>query len=123
MATGLRCVAHYLRERGAEFNPLLHGLIPLASFALFIPVLLAALGMNCAGLGNSTRPPGPVPHTNRTPRTRAASLRAGPDPSGRMSGYPRPQHPPCAKCRWGNRIDSFTSHHALLRQDCFGLHS
>ncbi len=51
MATGLSCIAYYLRERRAEFNVLLHGLIPFASFILFIPVLLAALGMNFAGLG------------------------------------------------------------------------
>jgi amino acid transporter len=51
MATGLSCIAYYLRERRAEFNVLLHGLIPLATFVLFIPVLLAALGVNFAGLG------------------------------------------------------------------------
>jgi amino acid transporter len=51
MATGLSCIVFYLRERRSEFNPLLHGLIPLASFVLFIPVLLAALGVNFAGLG------------------------------------------------------------------------
>ena len=51
MATGLSCITYYLRERRAEFNVLLHGLIPFASFALFIPVLLAALGVNFAGLG------------------------------------------------------------------------
>lgn len=51
MATGLSCIAYYLRERRSEFNVLLHGLIPLASFVLFIPVLLAALGVNIAGLG------------------------------------------------------------------------
>lgn len=51
MATGLSCIVYYLRERRGEFNLLLHGLIPLASFALFIPVLLAALGVDFAGLG------------------------------------------------------------------------
>jgi amino acid transporter len=51
MATGLSCIAFYLRERRAEFNVLLHGLIPLASFVLFIPVLLAAFGVDFAGLG------------------------------------------------------------------------
>ena len=51
MATGLSCIAYYLRERRGEFNVLLHGVIPLASFVLFIPVLLAALGVNFAGLG------------------------------------------------------------------------
>jgi amino acid transporter len=58
MATGLSCIAYYLRERRAEFNPLLHGLIPFAVFALFIPVLLAAFGVNFAGLGiTSLAPP------------------------------------------------------------------
>jgi amino acid transporter len=51
MATGLSCIAYYLRERRSEFNVVLHGLIPLATFLLFIPVLLAALGVNFAGLG------------------------------------------------------------------------
>lgn len=51
MATGLSCIAYYLRERRSEFNPLLHGLIPFATFILFIPVLLAALGVDFAGLG------------------------------------------------------------------------
>jgi hypothetical protein len=45
------CIAYYLRERRSEFNLLLHGLIPFASFILFIPVLLAALGVNFAGRG------------------------------------------------------------------------
>jgi hypothetical protein len=40
-----------VRERRAEFNVLLHGLIPLAAFVLFIPVLLAAFGADFAGLG------------------------------------------------------------------------
>lgn len=51
MATGLSCISYYLRERRGEFNVLLHGLIPLATFVLFIPVLLAAFGVNFAGLG------------------------------------------------------------------------
>lgn len=51
MATGLSCVVYYLRERRAEFNPLLNGLIPMAACVLFLPVLLAALGVNFAGLG------------------------------------------------------------------------
>jgi amino acid transporter len=51
MTTGLSCIAYYLRERRSEFNVLLHGLIPLAVFLLFIPVLLAAFGVDFAGLG------------------------------------------------------------------------
>jgi amino acid transporter len=51
MATGLSCIAFYLRERRSEFNVLLHGLIPFASFVLFIPVLLAAFGVDFGGLG------------------------------------------------------------------------
>jgi amino acid permease len=51
MVTGLSCVAYYLRERRDEFNVVLHGLIPCASFILFLPVLLVALGVNFAGLG------------------------------------------------------------------------
>ena len=51
MTTGLSCISYYLRERRNEFNVLLHGLIPLAVFVLFIPVLLAAFGVDFAGLG------------------------------------------------------------------------
>ncbi len=58
MTTGLSCIAYYLRERRSEFNVLLHGLIPLAVFVLFIPVLLAAFGVDFAGLGiTSLAPP------------------------------------------------------------------
>lgn len=45
------CVSYYLRERRAEFNVLLHLIIPVAGVVVFIPVLLAGLGIDFGGLG------------------------------------------------------------------------
>jgi amino acid transporter len=39
------CMAYYLRFRRDEFNPIVHGLIPLGGIALFIPALLSAAGI------------------------------------------------------------------------------
>jgi amino acid transporter len=43
--------AFYWRERRAEFRPLLHGLVPLLTVAVFVPVLIASFGIDFAGLG------------------------------------------------------------------------
>jgi amino acid transporter len=51
ICTGVSCAVFYLREHRDEFNPLLHLLIPLVASACFIPVLLAAFGVDFAGLG------------------------------------------------------------------------
>ncbi len=45
------CVSYYLRERRGEFNALLHLVIPVAGALVFIPVLLAGLGIDFGGLG------------------------------------------------------------------------
>jgi amino acid transporter len=45
------CVSYYLRERRGEFNLLLHGVIPVLGVLVFVPVLLAGLGIDFGGLG------------------------------------------------------------------------
>jgi amino acid transporter len=73
MTTGLSCVAYYLRERRSEFNVLLHGVIPVASCLLFLPVLLATVGVNFAGLGITPL----APPANKAPYVIYAWLVAG----------------------------------------------
>jgi amino acid transporter len=41
----LSCTAFYLRERRAEFSPLLHGVIPVLGILAFIPAWFTALGI------------------------------------------------------------------------------
>lgn len=45
------CVSYYLRERRGEFNVLLHLVVPVLGALVFIPVLLAGLGIDFGGLG------------------------------------------------------------------------
>jgi amino acid transporter len=45
MVVNLACLVFYLRERRDQFNPLLHGLVPLLGIAAFVPALLTALGI------------------------------------------------------------------------------
>jgi amino acid transporter len=45
MVVNLACLVYYLRERRDQFNPLLHGLVPLLGIAAFVPALLTALGI------------------------------------------------------------------------------
>jgi amino acid transporter len=45
MVVNLACLVFYLRERRQEFNPLLHGLVPLLGIAAFVPALLTAVGI------------------------------------------------------------------------------
>jgi amino acid transporter len=39
------CFAYYWRFRREEFNPVLHGLVPLLGVALFVPALLTGAGI------------------------------------------------------------------------------
>jgi amino acid transporter len=45
------CTAYFWRHARGEFNFIKHGLIPLVGAAFFVPVLIASLGINFAGLG------------------------------------------------------------------------
>src|SRR5439155_18947279 len=45
IAINLACVGYYWRKRRAEFNPVLHGLIPIAGVAAFVPAFLAGAGI------------------------------------------------------------------------------
>jgi amino acid transporter len=49
--TCVSCVSYYWRERRGEFNVLLHLIIPVLGALIFIPVLLAGLGIDFGGLG------------------------------------------------------------------------
>ena len=51
ICTGISCIVFYLREHRHEINPLLHIVIPFVGSIAFIPVLLAAFGIDFAGLG------------------------------------------------------------------------
>ena len=45
MLVDLACLLFYLRERRSEFNALLHGLLPLAGIAAFVPAFFTAVGV------------------------------------------------------------------------------
>jgi amino acid transporter len=45
MIVNLACLVFYLRERRDQFNPLLHGLVPLLGIAAFVPPFLTAVGI------------------------------------------------------------------------------
>jgi amino acid transporter len=45
MLVNLSCLAYYLRERRFEFNPLLHGLVPVLGILAFVPAFLTAVGV------------------------------------------------------------------------------
>jgi amino acid transporter len=45
IVVNLACLVFYLRERRAEFNPLLHGLVPILGIAAFLPAFLTAVGI------------------------------------------------------------------------------
>lgn len=45
------CIVYYLREQRRHFNVLLHLLVPLVGALALVPVLLAAFGIDFAGLG------------------------------------------------------------------------
>jgi amino acid transporter len=45
MVVNLSCLVFYLREGRAEFNPLLHGVIPVLGIVAFVPAFLTAVGI------------------------------------------------------------------------------
>jgi amino acid transporter len=45
MAVNLSCLVFYLRERRSEFNPLLHGVIPVLGIVAFVPAFFTAVGI------------------------------------------------------------------------------
>jgi amino acid transporter len=45
MLVDLACLLFYLRERRSEFNVLLHGVLPLAGIAAFVPAFFTAVGI------------------------------------------------------------------------------
>jgi len=45
MLVNLACLVYYLRERPNEFNWFLHGVIPIAGIAAFVPAFLVAIGV------------------------------------------------------------------------------
>jgi amino acid transporter len=45
------CIAYFLTERRAAFNPVLHLLIPLLGVLFMVPVLIASFGINFGDLG------------------------------------------------------------------------
>lgn len=53
----LACIAYYWRFQRQRFNWLLHFLIPIAGIALFIPVLLATLGIQVFSFISKLTPP------------------------------------------------------------------
>jgi amino acid transporter len=50
MLVDVACIMFYLRERRGEFNLLLHGLIPLAGIAAFVPAFFTAVGVGSSVL-------------------------------------------------------------------------
>jgi amino acid transporter len=49
--SAVSCFFYYYRKQRSEFNVILHGVIPIAALLAFLPILLAALGIDFAGLG------------------------------------------------------------------------
>src|SRR4029453_15319556 len=45
MVVNLACLVFYLREGRAEFNPVLHGLVPVLGIAAFLPAFLTGVGI------------------------------------------------------------------------------
>ncbi|TMC66910.1 MAG: APC family permease [Chloroflexota bacterium] len=61
--TNLSNLVFYLRERRDEFNLLWNGIVPVVGSLIFLPALIAALGIDFAGLGISPL----LPPTNLAP--------------------------------------------------------
>jgi amino acid transporter len=45
MVVNLACLVFYLREGRADFNPFLHGVVPVLGIAAFLPAFLTAVGI------------------------------------------------------------------------------
>jgi amino acid transporter len=100
MVVNLACLVFYLREGRSEFNPLLHGLVPLLGILAFLPAFLTVVGIqafdfrrvqpgsllelwteDASGAGRSGLPGGGVPLRQPADGT---VLRRG----GRARGHP-----------------------------------
>jgi amino acid transporter/GAF domain-containing protein len=51
MLVALSCPFYFWRHHRDEFNVIKHGVLPVAGVAFFVPVLIASLGIDFAGLG------------------------------------------------------------------------
>jgi len=49
--TNISNLVFYLRERRGEFNIVLNGIVPVVGSLIFLPALVAAFGIDFAGLG------------------------------------------------------------------------
>jgi amino acid transporter len=47
----LSCTLYFWRKQRSEFNWIKHGVVPLIGAAFFVPVFIASLGIDFAGLG------------------------------------------------------------------------
>ena len=59
MLLDLACLLFYAREQRSEFNVVLHGLIPLAGIAAFVPALFTAVGIGKSVFSFVTKLPAP----------------------------------------------------------------
>jgi amino acid transporter len=59
MLVDLACLMFYVRERSSEFNPLLHGLVPLAGIAAFVPAFFTGIGVGQSVFSFVTKLPAP----------------------------------------------------------------
>jgi amino acid transporter len=59
MLVDLACLLFYLRERRSEFNIILHGLVPLAGIAAFIPAFFTGIGVGQSVFSFVTKLPPP----------------------------------------------------------------
>jgi amino acid transporter len=53
MVVNLACLVFYLREGRADFNPLLHGLVPILGILAFLPAFLTAVGIKAFDFVNA----------------------------------------------------------------------
>jgi amino acid transporter len=60
MLVNLACVLFYLRERRAEFNVVLHGILPLAGIAAFVPAFFTAVGIGKSVFSFVSKLPAPL---------------------------------------------------------------
>jgi amino acid transporter len=59
MLVDLACLLFYLRERRSEFNVLMHGVIPLAGIAAFVPAFFTGIGVGKSVFSFVTKLPAP----------------------------------------------------------------